>query len=137
MSFLKASEDGTTVLASTPSPPEVSEEPVVEIDRKGTSAKPIRGRPEQSIRGPACGPEILQYGLPLPKKPNNYYQNVSATGATQLVNGNVYNHFYSNRSLFDSLTLQVADQQSAQISKTRYRAARAVSRFGDFNFAFG
>jgi hypothetical protein len=131
MSFLKACEDGTAELAPPPSLREVSEEPVVEIDRKGASASATRGRPEKNVRGAV---------FEVQRKPNIYHQSVSATGATQVVTGDVYNHFDSNPSLFDSLTLRggcFADQQSAQIAKIRYRAARAVSRFGDSSFSFG
>lgn len=134
MSSLKASEDAAIERASTLGPPLNLEEPVVEIDRKMTSTNAIRDLPKHNVGDPTMAtPEGGRGRSSLPTSRNLYYQSVSTTGQARIHNGNIYNNFDTNRSLFDPLVFrgdQFSGRQTALVkeSKASYRIARLVSK---------
>ena len=139
MGSLEASEiceHDVVELALTLTGPSIHDVPIVDIDHDGPSANAIRSHSGQNVRGPAMASSEGFKGCI--HSPSFVYSSLILTDAARIHYGdNIYNNFKfdnrsraENQSLFDDLTLsrgRFADQQSAQITKARYRAARAVS----------
>jgi hypothetical protein len=145
MSSFKASEDVAIERASTLGPPLNLEEPVVEIDRKMTSANTTGRRSEQddldhNPLGPGKPVRHLKFN-----DPANHNHNTVAEGANST--NTQYNqtfHYYTehNQSLFEPLVLRQdrsTGQQTARINKSKasYRTARLVSNSCSFKWLFG